>query len=80
MIYGQAITFGGGGGKSVIPEFTYTGDWEAIQEDDINWKIRLLSSGVLTFKKANSFFGVECPHLSFFWESPLYFPREGRDE
>ena len=53
MIYGQAITFGGGG-KSPIPEFTYTGDWEAIQEDEVNWKIRLLSSGQLTFKKAQT--------------------------
>ena len=49
MIYGQPITFGGS--KGPIPDFTYTGDWEAIQEDEINWKIRFLSSGVLTFKK-----------------------------
>lgn len=39
-----------------IPEFTYTGDWEAVDDDDNpimtsdgNWKIRFLTSGTLTF-------------------------------
>lgn len=39
-----------------IPTFTYTGDWEAVNDDDDlitettgNWKVRFLTSGVLKF-------------------------------
>jgi hypothetical protein len=45
---------------SVIPAFTYTGDYEIVNDNDQvitasadNWKIRFLSSGLLTFTKLN---------------------------
>ena len=43
-----------------IPEFTYTGDYEIVSDDDQpittsqdNWKIRFLTSGTLTFTNLN---------------------------
>ena len=45
---------------NVIPEFTYTGDFEIVNDSDEpittsqdNWKIRFLTSGTLTFTKLN---------------------------
>lgn len=45
---------------SVIPEFTYTGDYEIVNDADEtitvspdNWKIRFLTSGTLTFQALN---------------------------
>ena len=46
--------------ESVIPEFTYTGDYEIVNDADEtitvspdNWKIRFLTSGTLTFQALN---------------------------
>lgn len=45
---------------STIPEFTYTGDYEIVNDSDEpitvsqdNWKIRFLTSGMLTFTNLN---------------------------
>lgn len=52
--YQTAISF------NTIPEFTYTGDFEIVSDDDQpitvsqgNWKIRFLTSGTLTFTSLN---------------------------
>lgn len=52
--YSTAISF------STIPEFTYTGDFEIVNDSDKpitvsqdNWKIRFLTSGTLTFTNLN---------------------------
>lgn len=52
--YSTIITF------STIPEFTYTGDYEIVNDADEpitisqdNWKIRFLTSGTLTFTNLN---------------------------
>ena len=52
--YQAAISF------NTIPEFTYTGDYEIVSDDDQpittsqgNWKIRFLTSGTLTFTNLN---------------------------
>ena len=54
---GKWVQFSSG---SVIPEFTYTGDYEIVNDADEtitvspdNWKIRFLTSGTLTFTKLN---------------------------
>lgn len=36
------------------PEYTYTGDSELVWDDDIHWRLKLTSSGVLTFTKLGS--------------------------
>ena len=52
--YTEEISF------SLIPEFTYTGDYEIVNDSDEpisvsqdNWKIRFLTSGTLTFQALN---------------------------
>lgn len=52
--YSTAISF------NAIPEFTYTGDYEIVNDSDEpitvsqdNWKIRFLTSGTLTFTNLN---------------------------
>ena len=52
--YSATISF------NTIPEFTYTGDYEIVSDDDQpitvsqgNWKIRFLTSGTLTFTSLN---------------------------
>lgn len=52
--YSATISF------NTIPEFTYTGDYEIVSDDDQpitvsqgNWKIRFLTSGTLTFTNLN---------------------------
>ena len=52
--YSTALSF------NAIPEFTYTGDYEIVNDSDDpitvsqdNWKIRLLTSGTLTFTNLN---------------------------
>ena len=52
--YSTAISF------NTIPEFTYTGDYEIVNDSDEpitvsqgNWKIRFLTSGTLTFTNLN---------------------------
>lgn len=52
--YSTAISF------NTIPEFTYTGDFETVNDSDEpitvpqgNWKIRFLTSGTLTFTNLN---------------------------
>lgn len=56
--YSTAISF------NTIPEFTYTGDYEIVNDSDEpitvsqgNWKIRFLTSGTLTFTKLNGWNG-----------------------
>lgn len=41
----------GGSGSSggTIPEFNYTGTYQLIDDGDRNWRIKLLTSGILTF-------------------------------
>lgn len=46
--------------ENVIPEFTYTGDYEIVNDSDKpittsqdNWKVRFLTSGTLTFSELN---------------------------
>lgn len=43
-----ANTGGGGGGGPAIPDFTYTGEYQLVNEDDGNWKVYLTSSGTFT--------------------------------
>lgn len=43
-----ANTGGGGGAGPAIPDFTYTGDYQLVNEDDGNWKVYLTSSGTFT--------------------------------
>ena len=45
--------------KEGAPAFTYTGNFEIANGDNADWKIRLLSSGTLTFKE-------EPPHIDVF--------------
>ena len=52
--YSMAISF------NAIPDFTYTGDFEIVSDDDQritvsqdNWKIRLLTSGTMIFNSLN---------------------------
>lgn len=45
---GGSGSLAGGGGA---PEFTYTGDYEFIDDGDRNWRIKFLSSGTLKFTK-----------------------------
>lgn len=53
---------GSGGSSNSIPIFTYTGSYQLVNDNNEivglaykgNWKIRLLTSGVLTFTKLNS--------------------------
>lgn len=40
---------GGNAGGSGLPEFTYTGTYQLIDDGDGNWRIKFLTSGVLTF-------------------------------
>ena len=47
MIFNTYI--GGGGTVNEIPEFTYSGDFEFIDDGDKNWRIRLLTSGTFAF-------------------------------
>ena len=44
------ITRSGGGSSSRMPQFTYTGQYEFITEDEAakSWKLKFLSSGVFT--------------------------------
>lgn len=56
--YSATISF------NTIPEFTYTGDFEIVNDSDVpitispdNWKIRFLTSGTLTFTSFNSWDG-----------------------
>lgn len=41
----------GGGGSLIpdLPEFTYTGEYEKVADTDGGWRLRLLTSGTLTF-------------------------------
>ena len=41
----EAITAGSGG----LPTFTYTGEFQIVEEDDVNWQIKLKTTGNLTF-------------------------------
>lgn len=46
---------GSGGGSKKPPEFTYTGDYETILDDNgVDWRIKFKTSGTLTFGKLNS--------------------------
>lgn len=40
---------GGSVNSGKIPEFTYSGDFEFIDDGDKNWRIKLLTSGTFTF-------------------------------
>ena len=45
---------GGSAGGGVLPEFTYTGTYQLIDDGGGNWRIKFLTSGVLTFTKLGS--------------------------
>lgn len=42
---------GSAGGGTGMPEFTYTGTYQLIDDGGGNWRIKFLTSGVLTFTK-----------------------------
>lgn len=42
---------GGSAGGGGLPEFTYTGTYQLIDDGGGNWRIKFLTSGVLTFTK-----------------------------
>lgn len=42
---------GVGGGGSYIPQFTYTGSFTLLDDGNKNWRLKLLTSGTLTFSK-----------------------------
>ncbi len=42
---------GSAGGGTGMPEYTYTGNASLIDDGGGNWRIKLLTSGVLTFTK-----------------------------
>ena len=46
---------GAGGSIGGLPQFTYTGDYTLLDDGDKNWRIKLLTSGTLTFTKAPGF-------------------------
>ena len=42
------------------PSITYTGDYQFIEDDDLNWRIKFLSSGTLTFDSlGNAVSGID---------------------
>ena len=43
---------GAGGSIGGLPQFTYTGEYTLLDDGDKNWRIKLLTSGTLTFTKA----------------------------
>lgn len=43
--------FPGGGGDTGLPKFTYNGQYTLIDDGDGDWRIKFLTSGVLTFTK-----------------------------
>ena len=45
---------GGSAGGGGLPEFTYTGTYQLIDDGGGNWRIKFLTSGVLTFTKLGS--------------------------
>lgn len=45
---------GSAGGGTGLPEYTYTGNASLIDDGDGNWRIKFLTSGVLTFTKLGS--------------------------
>mgnify|MGYP003291967358 CR=1 FL=1 len=44
----------GGGGAGGLPQFTYTGLSQIIEDGNKNWRIKFLTSGTLTFTKIRS--------------------------
>lgn len=40
---------GGSGGGRIIPTFSYTGDYTILDDGDAGWRVKFLTSGVLTF-------------------------------
>jgi hypothetical protein len=47
MIFNTIVT--GGASNNNIPEFTYSGDFQFIDDGDKNWRIKLLTSGTFKF-------------------------------
>ena len=45
------LTRRGGGAWVGIPNFTYTGTYETVDDGDGNWRIKFLTSGVFTLLK-----------------------------
>lgn len=54
MAIGRTNAGVGGGSSSGYPEFGYTGEYSMIDDGGGNWRIRLLTSGTLTFQKLKS--------------------------
>lgn len=48
MIQVDGIFVQQGGGGPVIPDFTYTGEYQLVNEADGNWKLYLITSGTFT--------------------------------
>lgn len=48
MIQVDGIFVQGGGGGPVIPDFTYTGEYQLVNEEGGNWKLYLITSGTFT--------------------------------
>lgn len=51
-IYGNPVWVQSGGGVG-LPEFTYTGTYQTIDDGNDNWRIKFTSSGTLIFTKLN---------------------------
>lgn len=51
MIFNTHYPYIGGGGGGGVPKFTYTGQYIFIDDGSGNWRIKFLTSGVLTFLK-----------------------------
>lgn len=50
----------GGGVSGGLPEFTYTGTYQFIDDGDKNWRIKFLTSGTLNFSKlGNAAYGID---------------------
>ena len=45
------LTRRGGGAWVGIPNFTYTGTYETVDDGDGNWRIKFLTSGIFTLLK-----------------------------
>lgn len=45
------VNVGGGSGVKGMPQFTYTGTYNLIDDGNDNWRIKFLTSGTLTFTK-----------------------------
>lgn len=76
---------GGSAGGGGLPEFTYTGTYQLIDDGGGNWRIKFLTSGVLTFTKlGNAKGGIDlflvgggCAGGSGYWDAGNGYGKAG---